>query len=270
MANKALCVGINDYPQRGMDLKGCVNDAKAWAAVLTDRFDFTRADVTVLLDEDATKRRIVNRLKALMRSATRGDVLVFTNSSHGTYLADADGDEARFDEATCPWDCDEHLLVDDEIRALFDNLPAGVRFTFVSDSCHSGSVTRARPPSVLPVPDKRRVRFMNPRRLGLPEVESVAEQRARSARLETRPESVMKEVLVTGCRDVQYSYDAKIGNRYHGAMTFHALQALEEAGWDTTYDSWVARTNALVQRGGYDQDPQLEGRRSAKSRRVFR
>ena len=27
MVSRALCVGINDYPIRGMDLKGCVNDA---------------------------------------------------------------------------------------------------------------------------------------------------------------------------------------------------------------------------------------------------
>ena len=32
---------------------------------------------------------------------------------------------------------------------------------------------------------------------------------------------------MSGCREVQYSYDAKIGNRYHGAMTYYALQSLE-------------------------------------------
>ena len=37
---RALCVGINDYPVAGADLKGCVNDAKAWAALLIDHFDF--------------------------------------------------------------------------------------------------------------------------------------------------------------------------------------------------------------------------------------
>ena len=32
MANRALCVGINDYPGTNMDLAGCVNDAKDWQA----------------------------------------------------------------------------------------------------------------------------------------------------------------------------------------------------------------------------------------------
>ena len=50
MAKRALCVGINDYPIRGMDLKGCVNDAKSWAAALTQHFDFAPGDVTLVLD----------------------------------------------------------------------------------------------------------------------------------------------------------------------------------------------------------------------------
>jgi hypothetical protein len=270
MARRALCVGINDYPIRGMDLKGCVNDAKAWAAAFTSHYDFAAGDITLLLDGEATKRKIVARLKRLLQSARRGDVVVFTNSSHGTYLADEHGDEPRFDEAMCPWDCDERLLVDDELRALFDDLPAGVRGTVVSDSCHSGTVTRARPPEMAGRDDKRRVRFLNPRRLGLPELPAGALTRAHSARQVRRPESVMKEVLVSGCRDVQYSYDAKIGSRYHGAMTYYALQSLEAANWDTDYRSWVPRINALLRRGGYDQNPQLEGRSTAKTRRVFR
>ncbi len=267
MSKRALCVGINDYPIRGMDLKGCVNDAKSWAAALTQHFDFAPGDVTVLLDQDATKRRIITRLEALLRGAGRGDVLVFTNSSHGTYIADADGDEDRFDEALCPWDCDDRLIVDDELRVRFDALPAGVRFTFVSDSCHSGTVTRALPAFL--APDKRRARFLNPRLLGLPELRSVLEQRAH-AKHAGRPESVMKEVLVAGCRDIQYSYDAKIGPRYHGAMTYYALQALERARWNTSYKAWVPRVDALLRDNGYDQSPQLEGRTDAKMRKVFR
>ncbi len=272
MVSRALCVGINDYPIRGMDLKGCVNDATAWAAALNDHFDFASGDVTLLLDGDATKRKIVARLKSLLRRAQRGDVLVFTNSSHGTYLADQDGDEPRFDEAMCPWDCDDRLLVDDELRALFDDLPSGVRGTVVSDSCFSGTVTRALPTELGPNPDKRRVRFLNPRRLGLPELppDQLTRARVQRSRHGGRPESVMKEVLVSGCNQVQYSYDAKIGNRYHGAMTYYALQSLEAARWSTDYKTWVPRLNALLRRNGYDQSPQLEGRTTSKTRRVFR
>src|SRR5262245_28802436 len=152
---RALCVGINDYPVRDTDLKGCVNDAKAWAALLHDHFEFATEDITILLDEQATRDAILGALDALLASAKDGDILVFTNSSHGTYVFDEDGDETRYDEAICPWDMKEHLIVDDELRERFHALPDGVHLTVISDSCFSGTVTRGG----LPTPDDRRRRF---------------------------------------------------------------------------------------------------------------
>jgi hypothetical protein len=111
---------------------------------------------------------------------------------------------------------------------------------------------------------------MNPSLLSRAVSPAVENQEARSTRRDKRPESVMKEILVSGCTDRQYSYDAVIGGTYHGAMTYHALKALEEAGWDTTYDVWVARTNELVHDAQYEQDPQLEGKTRMKDNRVFR
>src|SRR5688572_4415339 len=101
---KALCVGINDYPYDGSDLNGCVNDANAWATVLKDHFNFASNDVTVILDARATKKAIMDGLKALLAGAASGDSLVFANSSHGSYVADKDGDEERYDEILCPYD----------------------------------------------------------------------------------------------------------------------------------------------------------------------
>lgn len=145
MAERALCVGINHYPIRGMKLRGCRNDARAWARTLVDHFDVASGDVDLLLDDEATERRVVNGLRRLVRGASKGDRLVFTNSGHGTYVADDDGDEARYDEALCPYDCGDRLIVDDDLREMLDDVPTGVRFTFISDSCHSGNVTRERP-----------------------------------------------------------------------------------------------------------------------------
>src|SRR5918995_6092701 len=161
MTKKALCVGINDYPfGDANDLRGCVNDAGNWSNLLRNHFDF--ADIKQLLNADATKENLINGLKNLLAGAQAGDVLVFTNASHGTYLADADGDEPKFDEALCPYDSDSNLLVDDELRELFLNTPDGVRLTVISDSCHSGSVTRVA------ISQYRRNRQLNPRLLGKP------------------------------------------------------------------------------------------------------
>jgi hypothetical protein len=270
MAKKALCVGINDYPYDGSDLKGCVNDARAWAELLIDHYGFASEDVTLLFDAEATKDHILSTLKELIASAGEGDVLVFTNSSHGTYLADTSGDEARYDQAMCPYDCAQNLIIDDELRELFTPLPEGVHLTVISDSCFSGTVTRVLLGENIPglaLPDERRVRFLDPSLRG----DRVLENpwRAKPKNREKYPESEMHEVLLSGCNDKEYSYDARIGDTYHGAMTYHALQVIREADYDLTYAELHERMLPLLDEAGYPQHPQLEGRSENKEWCLF-
>lgn len=270
MSKKALCVGINDYPYDGSDLNGCVNDAKAWADLLVSHYDFAQADVKLLLDSEATKAKIVAGLKDLLAGAAEGDLLVFTNSSHGTYIADTSGDEPLYDEAICPYDCADNLLVDDELRELFANLPKSVHLTVISDSCFSGTVTRAAVAEVIPglkTPDDRRVRFLNPGLRGDPILENP--WKAKPKNKVKYPESMMKEILLSGCSDKEYSYDALIDGKYHGAMTYFALQAIRAAAHKITLQQVYTRVNYLLDDAGYPQHPQLEGRSSNKKRLIF-
>jgi len=270
MAKKALCVGINDYPGEGSDLNGCVNDAKAWVALLVEKYGFASADVKVLLDAQATKANVIAGLKALLAGAKSGDVLVFTNSSHGTYVADTSGDEPAYDEALCPYDCDQNLIVDDELRELFTDLKKGASLTVISDSCHAGTVTRAAVAENLPglrTPDDRRVRFLNPALIGRP---ILANPWAARAKGRTKyPQSRMKEVLLSGCTASEYSYDALIGGRYHGAMTYYALKAIRDAKYKITYQQLQSRLLFMLDEAEYPQHPQLEGRKANKKRQIF-
>ena len=270
MTKKAVCVGINDYPYDGNDLNGCVNDAKAWAELLISSFDFAQADVKLLLDAEATKSNMLTHIKGLLAGARSDDVLVFTNSSHGSYIADTSGDEPLYDEVLCPYDIADNALVDDEPRELFADLPKGVRLTVVSDSCFSGTVTRAAVIDNLPglrVPDDRRVRFLSPALRGSPVLQNP--WKAMPKRQERYPESHMSEILLSGCTDKEYSYDALIGGVYHGAMTYFALQAIRAADCQITYAQLETRLNALLDQAGYPQHPQQEGKRQNKKRQVF-
>lgn len=260
MTKKALCVGINDYPfGEANDLRGCVNDANDWASLLKNNFDFT--DVKQLLNGDATKANIIAGLKSLLSGAKGGDVLVFSNASHGTYLADTDGDEPKYDEAICPHDTDSNLLIDDELRLLFADIPKDVRLTVISDSCHSGSVTRVLPG------EYRRPRKLNPRVWGGTELEP---EKLRAMRgKEKYPESGMKEVLLSGCKSNQTSADAYIASDYHGAMSYYAIDAIKAADYNLTYaDLHEALVTSLGDEN-YDQVPQLEGTDENKQRRIF-
>lgn len=260
MAKKALCVGINDYPfGEENDLRGCVNDANDWTKLLTNHFGFT---VKQLLNGDATKANILAGLKGLLTGAAAGDILVFTNASHGTYLADTDGDEDKYDEAICPHDTDSNLLVDDELRMLFAKIPDGVRVSVISDSCHSGSVTR------VVVNDYRRNRQLNPRVFGGKEL-SPDQLRAARGKKEKHPESAMKEILLSGCKSNQTSADAYIANDYHGAMSYYAIKAITDANYKLTYADLHKRLVSMLEDENYDQVPQLEGTDAYKNRPIF-
>jgi hypothetical protein len=264
MAKKAICVGINDYPYgEGNDLRGCVNDANDWATLLKTRFGFT--DVKLLLDAQATKANILASLSNLVTTAQAGDVLVFTNASHGTYIPEKGGDEPTYDEAICPYDVEDgQLIVDDELRELFVKLPAGVSLTVISDSCHSGSVTR----EAVETSDQRRNRFLPPAVRGAEALTPTELHRA-SKKKEKHPESKMKEILLSGCQSNQTSADAFIDGNFHGAMTYHAIKVIAEANYQITYEELHKRLLPMLADEGYDQVPQLEGSAGNKKKQIF-
>ena len=265
---RALCVGINDYPYAGNDLNGCVNDAKAWATILSENYNFASGDIKMLLDSQATKKNVMDALKNLLAGAKAGDHLVYTNSSHGSYVADVSGDEERYDEIICPYDIDANQIEDDDLRGLFQNLPKDARLTVILDNCHSGTATRAAVSDILPglrTPDDRRVRFLSPALRGLPILENP--WTAKPKRQIKYPESKMNEILFSGCTDKEYSYDAYFDGTYHGAMTYYALQAIRSANYQLTYAQLHQRIGNLIE--DYPQHPQLEGKTTNKRQQIF-
>jgi metacaspase-1 len=270
MTKRAVCVGINDYPIEGMDLHGCVNDANQWAELLRARYEFSGGDIELLLDGQATKAAIIAALKRLLAGARDGDVLAFTNSSHGTYVADTDHDEPGYDEAICPWDVTDNLIVDDDLRKLFTDLRVDAHLVVISDSCFSGTLTRAAVAENIPgmaTPDARRIRFLSPALLGRAVITNPI-ARVPKERV-AFPESGMNHILMSGASDHEYSYDAAIDGAFHGAMTYHAIKAISAAGYRLTYAELHDRLQPMLEAAGYFQHPQLEGKASMKDRQLF-
>lgn len=138
---RALCVGIDTYPTA--PLQGCVADARAWAGEL-EALGF---EVSMLTNEQATRKRLLAALEELVGASAAGDVIVFQYAGHGTTVRDVSGDEIdgnnREDEALCPHDFDEGaLIIDDDVAEVFAKLPDGVNLTCFFDCCHSGTISR--------------------------------------------------------------------------------------------------------------------------------
>jgi hypothetical protein len=232
---RALCVGINTYPT--MPLNGCVRDAETWAGVLRDALQFEPP--IMLLDDQATRARILESLERLVGESRAGDVLVFQFAGHGTRAPDYDGDEPEgLDEALCPYDtADGALLIDDDVRRVFERLPRGVSLTCFIDCCHSGSITRfavGGPGSPKDGGVERRARFIR-----LSEEMIEAHKRFRlSRRAASRGESpgqpggrdAMRHVLFAACRDEEVAYE----ENGQGEFTVRAVGVLRRGLSQTT------------------------------------
>jgi hypothetical protein len=226
MANRALCVGINDYPGTSMDLAGCLNDARDWQAVLEQR----GYHVDSLHDSDATRARIVDALTSLIGQAGADDSIVFTFAGHGSWLPDRNRDEPDGrDEMMCPVDVmSDQYLVDDDLYKLFCTKPAGARLYVIADCCHSGSVVRyAAPPSESP-DTALKARFLPPYIFAR---ENRAFERAidRAAYSPAPTKLKYPAVLFAACQDREFSYDTTFSNRPNGAFTRITLDALRDA-----------------------------------------
>jgi hypothetical protein len=76
-------------------------------------------------------------------------------------------------------------------------------------------------------------------------------------------------VLLSGCRDDEYSYDARIGSTFHGAMTYHAIRAIRAARYRITPTQLARELNRRLPAAGFDQHPQVSGQAAAKRRPIF-
>ena len=146
--------GVSAAAYAGWDgpLAACEFDANDMAAVAKSK----SMKSTVLLTKNATRANVLGGMRSAAKSLKAGDLFFLTYSGHGGQVPDVNGDEPdRQDETWCLYD---GQLIDDELYFELSRFGAGVRILVLSDSCHSGSVTRDLPPP--PPPPGQRAKLM--------------------------------------------------------------------------------------------------------------
>ena len=118
-------------------LAGCEADAHDMVA-LAERQGFAASKI---LTADATADLVSGAISAAARRLSAGDIFFLTYSGHGSQVPDVTSDEDDHLDET--WVLYDRQLIDDELRALYATFQPGVRIVVLSDSCHSGTVTRA-------------------------------------------------------------------------------------------------------------------------------
>ncbi len=283
MAKKALLVGVNDYAPIGAggpDLRGCVNDVQDMANTLSvlGIIPASPTNMKILTDSRATRAAIMAGLKWLITGAKAGDVLVFHYSGHGSQVVDVDGDEPDGkDETICPHDfATAGMIKDDDLRAVFSTLPAGVNLDVILDSCHSGSGTRELS-ALAATPEELSVsyRFVEPpidvsffldSNPSLP-VRGILKKKKGAKDVSLAPG--LNHVLWAGCRDNQTSAEASIGGVYRGLFTLNFCKILRAAGVTITRKNLDVQICRNIKALGYAQVPQLEGVAASIGEKVF-
>jgi metacaspase-1 len=142
MANAlSLHLGLNSVDPRyyqGWDgsLRGCEQDAR-------DMYDLARGlgyKAKILLTKQCTADALIKNLLSVAKVLEAGDSFFLTYSGHGGQIPDTNGDEDDGLDET--WVMYNRMFIDDELHTIFGKFKPGVRVTVLSDSCHSGTVTR--------------------------------------------------------------------------------------------------------------------------------
>ncbi len=234
-------------------LAACEFDANDMAAIAKSK----GMKPTVLLTKKGTRANVLAGMRDAAKALATGDLFFLSYSGHGGQVPDVSGDEPdKQDETWCLYD---GQLIDDELYFELSRFRAGVRILVLSDSCHSGSVTRDRPPP--PPPPGQRVKLMPAAvamrvyrehqafydKLQLDVAKAAGEvavdpdtalaQVAASGRLAaivTQFNPVV--VLISGCQDNQTSMDGD----HNGAFTEQVLKAWANGGFNGNYGSFHA------------------------------
>ena len=140
----SLHIGLNlvdPVHYQGWDgaLAACEFDANDMQAIATKQGFQT----TKLLTPQATATNVIAAIATAAKALKSGDLFLITYSGHGGQVSDTNHDEKDRKDET--WVLFDRQLVDDELYQLWGKFKAGVRILTLSDSCHSGSVTRELP-----------------------------------------------------------------------------------------------------------------------------
>jgi hypothetical protein len=251
----ALLIGIENYNHPKIsNLGGAINDIKLIQTVLRKRFDFQKNDFIILLDEQATHTGIEKAFKKLIQRVQPNDFVYIHYSGHGSQTPDLNGDERHNQDQT--WvsfgtrqpgrenEIDNYEVLDDEINAWLAAIYTKTdQVIFVSDSCHSATVTRDQAPVSRGL--KRDERSHPLGKMAYTQLEDY------------------QGIHIGSARDNEFAAEtAGDDDKYYGLFTWHWAKALQQAQVGETWDEVFKRAYMPVfSMRGEAQRPQMQGKR---------
>lgn len=232
-------IGINQYSPNvygaESNLKQCVRDTNVMADI-AKRNGF---DCKILIDSDATISNYVKYLDEISKVLKPNDVLLITQSSHGTYFDDPYKGRAT---GLCFYD---DVFWDVEQVDVWKKFAKGVKIIRVIDCCFSESNFRRPIAGEQSLGTARSVKVIG----AVPPKPTNGNLRGVNATIISLASSSVKEV----------SYE----NTKGGVFT-QALEEMLKQDPNTTYKNMLIGTQNLLVSWGYPQTPKLEYAKAGK------
>lgn len=284
MDRYALIIGIDQYPllrrvlpsgqTLSKDLKGCVNDARLMAQMLRDRYYFPEKNISLLINEQATRAGILGGLEALSSGVAPGDMVVLFYAGHGSQMVDREKTKlSGWDETLVPYDSGRNAqpnrdITDDELRGWLLRLAGKTPYiTLIFDCCYSATLHRdafttdgrgiGR--------DERAADELPPSPLS---AEQIQQLESTIGSLPGQPESGEwlpssdRYVVLAGCRSDETAKEHSVSDGKqlvsHGSLTYFLVDRINKSTPGATYRD-VFEQAALEVSKRYDQHPIPEG-----------
>lgn len=256
----ALAIGLNAVdPKHYEGWSGKLNACEADARDMGDIARSRNFKVQTLLTRRATRSAVLGGIAKACKALKSGDVFLLTYSGHGGQVPDRNNEEPDGqDETWCLYDGE---LIDDEVYAALGRFARGVRVLVFSDSCHSGTVTKAMfyaargaapGTATAGAAGASGLRYRNmPREVAL---RTYRAHRAMYDKLQASikgsPEGAVRAavILISGCQDNQLSQDGD----FNGLFTANLLRVWKEGQFTGSYRKFHA---AIVKSMPPDQTP---------------
>ncbi len=253
----ALHIGINFvdtnfYGNHVPVLDGCVADMESMEKMARAM----QFNTETLQNEAATKSAILSAFAKYAKLVGPGDFFLVTYAGHGAPIIDTDGDEEDgFDES---WVTYDQFLLDDEIKAAFQQFVPDANVVLISDSCHSGSVNRvfAFEAALITNPHPTRKRRYVP----LSSVTKILSERGMTAAsLQQRTTKIDEKqtaanyLLLAACQDKEFAQE-ELG---HGIFTSNLIKLFNTTSDKSTltYENWL---QGILNAMPSDQHPRID------------
>jgi hypothetical protein len=273
---RALLIGIANYPvESGWKSLNALNDIEYLKNILPLR-GFPVANITTLVNENATKAGIEYAVSQLIAVSGPGDIIMFHFSGHGQQITDDSTDEADgFDEAWVPFDAQarysptprptapayrgEKHIRDDQVGKWLDSLSLKVgangSILVCVDACHSGTATRSQQlgvvrgdPTPFKIPGKKNERIAGS--LGMAETDFFGSDGGSKANV----------VSFSASSPTQVNYETiDANNKNVGSLTYAFSKALADLPANSSYSDVFFRIKAMIQAWIPAQFPMMEG-----------